>query len=153
GTLNIIREFCRISQKLDTNVSVDWLMKRILFFSYALQAKLESEMSGSSAEADRLAILNQYFFKTERFLCVTEPKSLIDPSAAFRMSRVLNDRQGSPTILAALYAFLGARIGLNLEFVDLKPACFLKLKMKLASSDGQRTSYFIDVVRGGAILS
>ncbi|MES2962504.1 MAG: tetratricopeptide repeat protein, partial [Bdellovibrionota bacterium] len=69
-----------------------------------------------------------------------------DPSDSFRLSRVFASRQGSPIVVAMLYGFLAERIGVSLEFVDFRPACFLKWV------DSGHCRY-IDVGRGGSTLA
>lgn len=118
------------------------MVKRTQFFAYELQTTVQDALP----ERDRLAALNRFLFDTKCFKCLTELAHLPRPSDAFRMSRVLAARAGSPMILALLYAFLAERIGVSLEFVDFNPTWFLKW------NDNGRSRY-IDVTRAGTTLS
>lgn len=142
GPLNLVRELSRISYQLDSSVLLDWMVKRVQFFSYELQTLIRPDTS----ERDRLAELNLFFFQSKKFQCTNEPMRLQDPSSAFLLGQVLAARCGAPTVIALLYACLADRIQLDLEFVDLKPTCFLKW------NDNGRSRY-IDVTRGGVTLS
>lgn len=142
GCLNLVRELSRISEQLDPSVPSEWLIKRILFFAYELQTRVQKEAS----ERDRLAALNFFFFEDKKFRCLSDSAKRHALSEAYRLNHVLMTRSGAPTVLALIYAFLAERIGLSLEFVDLKPTCFLKW-----TEDGR--SRFIDIIRGGSTLS
>ncbi len=142
GSLNLVRELSRISQELEPSVPSEWLLKRALFYSYELNILVDEGMS----ERDRLARLNHFFFEEKKFRGLTDPVHLGDPSDPFRLSTVFSARQGSPIVVAVLYGFLAERIGVPLEFVDFKPACFLKWV------DSGHCRY-IDVGRGGATLA
>jgi regulator of sirC expression with transglutaminase-like and TPR domain len=61
------------------------------------------------------------------------------------LHQVLAARTGSPAVLSLIYSFLAGQIGLQLEFVDLRPTCFLKF-----IETG--ISRFIDLTRNGRIL-
>lgn len=142
GGLNLIRELARVSYHLDPSVHPDWLVKRIKFFAYELQSQLDS----THTNRERLNRLNTFFFTQKKFRCLTELSSLAEPSEAFALNHVLAHRAGSPNVLALIYSYLAEKIGVQLEFVDLKPACFLKW------SDHGR-SRFIDIIRTGTTLS
>lgn len=142
GNLNLIREISRLSHELDPEMPTDWMIKRTQFFAYELASILPEGLD----ERERLSFLNGFFFDRKCFKCLTDSASLSRPSDAFRMSRVLAARAGSPMVLALIYAFLAERIEVRLEFVDLKSAWFLCWK------DGARSRY-IDITRGGAMLS
>lgn len=142
GSLNLIRELSRISQELEPSVQSEWLLKRALFYSYELNMLVDENMS----ERDRLAKVNHFFFQEKHFRSLIDPVHVGDPSDPFRLSSVFASRHGSPIVVAILYAFLAERIGVSLEFVDFKPACFLKWV------DSGHCRY-IDVSRGGATLA
>lgn len=142
GAFGLIRELARISSQLDASVLADWMIRRVQFFAYELQTLISEDAS----ERDRLATLNRFFFENKKFLCFTDSARLPDPSSVYVLNKVLSARCGAPTVVALLYACLAERIGLCLEFVDLKPTCFLKW------SDQGRSRY-IDVTRGGVTLS
>lgn len=154
GTLNLLRELSRVAQEFDASTPAEWLIKRTLFFAYELQSEIPKDLS----ERERLLFLNRFFFEQKRFQCQTGPLGTLspsgelentsspDPSEEFRLSSVLTSRRGSPVVLSLLYAFLAERIGVALEFVDFRPAWFLRWK-----ENGR--SRYIDVSRGGATLS
>lgn len=142
GPLNFLRELSRVSHRMDETVPAEWMVKRVQFFAYELQVLIRP----GSPERDRLVELNRFFFDAKRFQCIAEPLRLAQPSAAYALNRVLATRSGAATVLAMIYSYLAERIGLTLEFVDLKPTCFLKW------NDGGR-SRFIDIIRGGSTLS
>ena len=143
GCHNLIREISRISHELEPSVPSDWMVKRSLFFAY----ELVSRIKGAESERDRLAMLNCFVFEEKRFECIADPTRLKEPREAYCFSSVLTKRMGAPTVLALIYAFLADRIGVKLEFVDLKPTCFLKW------TDQNGRSRFIDISRAGATLS
>ena len=142
GPLNMIREVARISNELDPEMPTEWMIKRSQFFAYELTSCLPEDCV---SERDRLAFLNRFLFNIKNFKCLTEISHLTRPSDAFRLSRVLAARAGSPMMLAMLYAFLAERLSVTLEFVDFNPAWFLKW-----TEDG-RVRY-IDVARGGSTM-
>lgn len=150
GTLNLIREVSRLSHGLDPEMPAEWMIKRTQFFAYELIASLSvrtaEPLSDDLSERDRLAALNRFLFNVKNFKCLVEMANLSRPSDAFRLSRVLAAREGSPMILSLLYAFLAEKIGIQLEFVDFNPAWFLRW------NDNGRSRY-IDVTRGGVTLS
>lgn len=154
GSLNLIRELSRISYHLDHSLSAEWMIKRIQFFAYELQSRLETELRESCGaefysprfERERLQVLNEFFFVEKNFRCLSDFSELHHPSAALTMNHVLMNRAGTPTVLALIYAFLAERVNVSLEFVDLKPICFLKWC-------DQGRSRFIDIARGGTHLA
>ena len=154
GALNLIREFSRINFELDASVSLDRLVKRVLFLAYELQALIDSGTNSASdttfSERDRLDLLNQFLFKQKSFRCMSEALNTDDPSVVYRLNHILSERAGSATVIALIYAFLAERIGIHLEFVDLKPTSFLKWTERTKSKP--RPCY-IDIARDGAILS
>lgn len=150
GALNLIREFSRINFELDSSVSLERLVKRVLFLAYELQSLIESQPSVEFSERDKLALLNQFLFKQKNFRCVTEPLKADDPSVVYRLNHILTERAGSATVIALIYAFLAEKIGIHLEFVDLKPTSFLKWTERTKTKP--RPCY-IDITRDGAILS
>lgn len=142
GCHNLVREISRITHEIRTEVPADWMVKRSLFFAYELVSRIE----GTESDRDRLALLNHFFFQEKRFQCVANSSTTGDPLALYTFDSVLTTRSGAPTVLALLYAFLSDRIGVSLEFVDLKPTCFLKWT-------DQGRSRFIDITRAGSTLS
>ncbi len=142
GTLNMVREVARLSFELDPEMPLDWMIKRTQFFAYELAMCLPPECE---SERDRLAFLNRFLFDSKCFKCITEMSRLTRPSDAFRLSRVLAARAGSPMVLSLIYAFLAERLGITLEFVDFNPSWFLRW------SDEGRSRY-IDVSRQGATI-
>ncbi len=146
GTLNLIREFSRVSQELDPTTTQDRIVKRLVFLSYDLQM----HVAEGASEHERLSVLNRFFFDTHRFKCSAEPTRLTETCESFRLNRVLADRLGAGSVLSLIYAYLAERIGVRLEFVDLKPASFLKWTEKTSSKPRPR---YIDMTRSGAILT
>jgi regulator of sirC expression with transglutaminase-like and TPR domain len=142
GTLNMIREVARVSCELDSEMPIEWMIKRTQFFAYELASRLPAECE---SERDRLAYLNRFLFGAKCFKCLTEISHLTRPSDAFRLSRVLAARAGSPMMLSLLYAFLAEKLGVTLEFIDFNPAWFLRW-----TEDGR--SRYIDVTHGGASI-
>jgi regulator of sirC expression with transglutaminase-like and TPR domain len=142
GPLNLLRELGRISEHLEPSVPANWLIKRVLFFTYELQSLVDS----SSPERDRLAALNKFFFEEKKFVAVTEKTRIAEPANPYTLHKVMSERSGQPLVLAPLYNLLAERLGLKLEIVDFKPSCFLKWVE-------QGHSRFIDITREGATLS
>lgn len=142
GSLNLIRELARISQHIEGRLAAEWIVKRVQFFAYELQA----HCNATAPKSERLALLNRFFFEDKSFSCVTDLALCKDPSEAFTLGPVLSERSGIPSVIALLYGFLAERIGVSLEFVDFKPRCFLKW-----SDDGR--SRYIDINRRGVTLT
>jgi len=142
GSFNLLREISRISAHYEPGIPAELMTKRVLFLAY----ELETLTRHLTAQSDKLMALNRFFFETHRFSCVHEPQRLASPSFALRLNKVLSERTGCPNVLELLYAFLAERITVPLEFVDLKPTCFLKW-----TENGQ--SRYIDITRGGRTLS
>jgi regulator of sirC expression with transglutaminase-like and TPR domain len=142
GTLNLLREVSRFSEHLDPEFHAEWMVKRVQFLSYELQSEIHADHS----EAERLGLLNRFFFETKKFKCITDVSKLADPSEAYRLNRVLSERRGAPIALELIYAYLAEKIGVSLDFVDLKPTCFLRWV-----ENGR--SRFVDITRGGSTLS
>jgi regulator of sirC expression with transglutaminase-like and TPR domain len=141
-TIKTLLEVCRISNHLDPEISAEWMMRRVQFFAYELQASLVPILNVSPLDdSQKLAHLNQYFFNAKQFRCATD-KELNH----LRLSRVLQTRVGTPMMLELLYAYFAEKIGICLQFVDLRPICLLKWR------NGRQTRY-IDISRGGALLS
>jgi regulator of sirC expression with transglutaminase-like and TPR domain len=134
GVVNLLREVSRISHHLEPSIPAEWMLKRVQFFSYELQTLTRD----AHTDQDKLGLLNNFFFSAKNFRCT--------PLGEVRLNRVLAERTGAPQVIELLYAFLAERIGVALDFVDLKPTCFLRW------SEGGRSRY-IDVTRGGATLS
>lgn len=118
------------------------MVKRVQFLSY----ELLTLVADTEDVSEKLRILNHYFFTTHRFRCIQDPTRAEHPADAFRLDRVLGSRSGAPVLLELIYAFLAERIGLILDFVDLKPTCFLRL-----NENGH--SRYIDITRGGTLLT
>lgn len=158
GAFNLLREVCRIGSLIDDSMAVDAIIRRAQFLAYELQTELHH--LGATTETDpavslldergRLQLLNRFLFTEKKFRCLgtVPPFSNLgnDSPESLRMNRVLIDRTGAPIMIELLYAFLAERLGVNLEFADLKPTCFLKWR------NGQQ-SHYIDVTREGAILT
>lgn len=140
GVLNLVRETARISEHLDPSESADRLIKRLQFLSY----ELNTLIAGYSDNSKRLEVLNRFFFSEKGFRCLSEDNG--GQSSIFRLGRVLYDRAGATMVLELVYAYLADSIGITLDFVDLKPTCFLRWVQ-----DG-RSSY-IDISRSGRVLS
>jgi regulator of sirC expression with transglutaminase-like and TPR domain len=150
----LLRECARISAELEPRITSEWTLKRILFFSYELQVRVPE----AASEKEKLDLLNHFFFVEKRFERLREANDLADPSDAYRLGRVVASRRGHASILAVIYAFLADCIGIHLDFVDLKPASFLKWNkfsstMKDESGRPMPRSCYIDITRSGRILS
>ncbi len=143
GCLNLIREVSRISAQIEPSQAAERLIKRALFMGYELQSRTQNLVH----DLDKLRALNDYMFTDKRFRCVSSVSlPCADSADLFRLETVLSRHVGAPLLIELLYAFLAERIGVALEFADLKPTCFLKW-----TENG--TSRFIDVSRQGALLS
>jgi regulator of sirC expression with transglutaminase-like and TPR domain len=142
GILNLAREAARISEKLDPSISAEWIIKRLKFLSYELQP--HCPMSANAQE--RLACLNKFLFEDKGFRSLSDIGVVASPSEALRLGSVLSERIGAPLALELVYSFLADSIGIALDFVDLKPTCFLRWR-------GDGRSRFIDLSRQGRMLS
>lgn len=140
GTLNLLREVCRISARLDTNASYERILKRTQFLAYEIQSITDLD----TTEEERLQVLNRFFFEEKEFRCL--PQTETEPTTSYLLNHVLTRRAGSPIVLALLYAFLAEAIEIKLDFVDLDPTCFLRW------NDCGR-SRFIDITRKGRTLT
>lgn len=142
GPLNLFREMARVNQYLEPAVPAEWIIKRIQFYSYELQSRLQSNQT----ERDRLALLNHFFFEEKKFICSPKGRHSDNPQSLLSLAKVFNKRTGSPSILALLYSYLAERVDVPLSLVNLKPTCLLKW------NDGGR-SRFIDMNRNGVTIS
>jgi regulator of sirC expression with transglutaminase-like and TPR domain len=145
GPLNLIRELSLVSFHFHPAIEADWIVKRIKFLSYDLHSLFKNDTEA----AERLAILNRFFFETEKFQCASRDSACNlsgETAGALQLHRVLSTRKGAPTVLALLYSFLAETIGVQLDFIDLKPSCFLKW-----CTDGK--ARFIDMTRAGSTIS
>ena len=142
GTLNLLREVARFSFELDTEMPIEWMIKRTQFFAHELAMCAPNDCV---SQRDRLAFLNRFLFDSKGFKCTTDLSHVTRPSDAFRLSRVLSARVGSSMLLALIYAFLAERLGIGLGIIHVHPAWFLRW-----TEDGR--SHYIDVTREGASL-
>lgn len=108
---------------------------------YELTATIGQEFS----DAQKIEALNRFFFDIKEFAVPVEP-SFHDTLSLHLLNRVLNTRIGSSRSLAMVYRYLGEQIGLQFEFVDLHPNCYLK---HIESG----LSRFVDLSRRGKVLS
>lgn len=164
---NLLREVARISHQIDPFGSDERTVKRVQFLAYELQTYVKyadvkyadvkcadvkyAEVQNittqnSTTDSRKLEMLNQFFFKQKSFQCVSNLSQTHSQAEAYCLNRVLSSRSGAPIVIELLYAFLAEQIGVVLEFVDLKPTCFLKL-----CESGH--SKFIDVTRFGSTLT
>lgn len=140
--VGILSEVSHVCHQLEPSVPAEWMLKRVQFLAYELQTYFEAAADAGS-ESGRLKALNRFFFEEKKFRCIDTANSPID---GLRLNRVLSSRLGVPMMLELIYAYLAEGIGLALEFVDLKPICFLKWR------DGLQTHY-IDLSRNGKTLT
>lgn len=138
----MLREMSTISAQLESSIPSDWIVKRVQFLAY----ELRSHTPAHSTPLESCRILNQYFFREKGFNAVSRLQDIPDASTALLLHRVLVTRTGAPAVLSLLYSFLACQIGLRLEFIDLRPTCFLKFV-----ENG--VSRFIDLTREGRVLS
>ncbi len=142
GALRELREMSRLSYELDPSVPTEWMIKRVQFFAYELEASIDD----SFTEHRKLSALNVFFFQKKKFQVVADPMLGSEPWSSFVLSHVLTARAGSPTVIALLYSILAKHLSIPLELVDLKPASYLRWV------DSGRARY-IDITRGGAACS
>ncbi|MCM2282699.1 MAG: transglutaminase-like domain-containing protein [Bdellovibrionaceae bacterium] len=138
----MLQEVSTISSQLDPTTPPDWIVKRVQFLAYDLR----THTSAQSTPQELCDVLNQYFFHEQGFSAIARLQDLLDPAPALLLHRVLTARAGAPAVLSLIYSFLACQIGLRLEFVDLRPTCFLKFI-------DQGISRFIDLTREGHVLS
>jgi regulator of sirC expression with transglutaminase-like and TPR domain len=150
----ILNEVSRITHRLDPSVPAEWMIKRVQFLAYELQTFIRTVTSTEALrDAEKLSLLNRFFFSEKKFRCVVETSSTQANAPqngqtieGLRLNKVLSSRVGAPVVLELIYAYLADVIGLTLEFVDLKPICFLKWR------DRDQARY-IDVSRNGKTLT
>lgn len=138
----MLKEMSAISAQLDPGIGADWMVKRVQFMAYELRTHTPYEAS----PFELCEILNDYFFEQKGFSAVAKIHEAKDPLTCLLLQRVLSSRTGAPVVLSLIYSFLATQIGLKLEFVDLRPTCFLKCVV-----DG--ASHYIDMNGRGRILS
>jgi len=109
-----------------------------------MAAEIKQKLAGKTAEADRLAALNEYLFRDNGF---HGSRTDYYHRANSFLSRVIDDREGLPITLSVLYIELGSRLGLAIEGVGL-PAHFV---VRHVPKEGQ--PQLIDVFEGGLPLS
>ncbi len=138
----MLKEMSAVSSQLEPSVQADWVVKRVQFYAYELRAL--TPLNSKPTEACQ--ILSSFFFEAKGFCAVPKPQELAEPETAYLLHKVLSARIGAPAVLSLIYSFLGCQIGLPLEFVDLRPTCFLKFV-----ENG--VSHFIDLSRRGRIMN
>ncbi len=138
----MLQEMSTVSAQLEPSIHRDWVVKRVQFLAY----ELRSQTPAHSTPGESCEILNRYFFGEKGFSAVSRLQDVPDASPALLLHRVLTARAGAPAVLSLIYSFLACQIGLRLEFVDLRPTCFLKFIDK-------GVSRFIDLTRDGRVLS
>lgn len=138
----MLQEMSTIGAQIEASVHRDWVVKRVQFFAYELRSHTPSHASPTKL----CELLNHYFFNEKGFVAVARLQELPDTAPALLLHRVLASRAGAPAVLSLIYSFLACQIGLRLEFVDLRPTCFLKF-----IDNGM--SRFIDLTRQGRVLS
>jgi regulator of sirC expression with transglutaminase-like and TPR domain len=106
--------------------------------------KVSERLAKDAKEADRLAALNQYFFKDRGFH--GSRADYYHRSNSY-LSEVIDDREGLPITLSVLYIELARRLGLKVEGVGL-PGHFV-VRYVPAKGEGQ----LIDVYEGGTPMS
>jgi len=109
-----------------------------------MAAEIKQKLGGKTAEADRLAALNEYLFRDNGF---HGSRTDYYHRANSFLSRVIDDREGLPITLSVLYIELGSRLGLTIEGVGL-PAHFV---VRHVPKEGK--PQLIDVFEGGLPLS
>jgi regulator of sirC expression with transglutaminase-like and TPR domain len=152
GHLNLLREMSRVSAELDSEVQAEWMVKRLLFLSYEFESQLHG--LGTLTDDEKLQQLNRFLFEKKGFVCQCDPRKLLASYEAFLLSRTLVTRTGAPIVLALIYAFLAERVGVSIDFVDLKPTGQIKYYLRWSKNeDMSLRSHFIDLSRGGATLT
>ena len=145
--LKILNEVSRVSHRLEPAVPAEWMLKRVQFLAYELQTFISAvSASDSFLDAEKLSLLNRFFFSEKKFRCVGDTSAHALTLEGLRLNRVLSNRVGAPLVLELIYAYLADGIGLTLEFVDLKPICFLKWR-------GKNQAHYIDLSRSGKTLT
>jgi regulator of sirC expression with transglutaminase-like and TPR domain len=137
----LVQEISGICSRVEINVKAEILAKRVLFLSFEAQTQIPQELSWDL----KLQKLNEFFFDKKDFAIVADA-SFHDPVALQLLNRALASRVGAPRPLGLVYSSIAQKIGLNLEFVDLQPHCYLKYV-------DQGTSRFIDLSRRGKLMS
>jgi len=137
----LLKDISQICAKVEPDLRADALIKRLLFMGYELQGRIDADDDWQT----KLQLLNAHVFERLDFSVPTEMK-FHDPLALHLVNRVLTSRIGAPRVLALIYSYLGEQIGLNFEFVDLQPNCYLKYI-------DHGVSHFIDLSRKGRIFS
>ncbi len=106
--------------------------------------KVRERLAKDAAEADRLAALNQFFFKDRGFH--GSRADYYHRSNSY-LSEVIDDREGLPITLSVLYIELARRLGLKVEGVGL-PGHFV---VRHVPAKGEPR--LIDVYEGGTPLT
>ena len=138
----MLKEMSNLGAQLDPGIGPDWVIKRVQFMAYDLRTHTPVE----ATPHELCETLNNYFFKQKGFHAIAKFQEQKDPLPSLLLHRVLSARSGAPVVLSLIYSFLGAQIGLKLEFVDLRPTCFLKFVV-----DG--VSYYVDMNGEGRVLT
>ncbi len=138
----MIKEVSAISAQLDPGIGADWMLKRVQFMAYELRTHTPFE----ATPFELCEILNDYFFTQKGFKAIPKIHEAKDPLTCLLLQRVLSTRSGSPAVLSLIYSFLATQIGLRLEFVDLRPTCFLKFVVS-------GVSHYVDMSGEGRMLS
>jgi regulator of sirC expression with transglutaminase-like and TPR domain len=109
-----------------------------------MASEIKQKLGGKTAEADKLAAVNEYLFRDNGF---HGSRTDYYHKANSFLSRVIDDREGLPITLSVLYMELGSRLGLAIEGVGL-PAHFVVRHVPAAGAP-----QLIDVFESAAPLS
>lgn len=149
GLSSLLRELSRISFEIDGQVPIDWMLKRVQFLVYELNAKVRVGIEHLDPQ-EKILALNEFFFNEKGFRVGTRDQ--VENANDWLMQNVLVHRTGSVELISVLYAVLAEKFGLQMEFVEFhrpeNPTCLLLRWMDL---DGQ--ARYIDVRRSGHTLT
>lgn len=105
---------------------------------------LRPALLNANGQTDMARILSHYFFDTLGIKALQANLAIQDISFA----HFLRKRQGSGLCVACLYTLVGNRYGLDMNLIDLAGRVLVHWK-----DDAQHTSFFIDPLDNGKILS
>jgi regulator of sirC expression with transglutaminase-like and TPR domain len=106
-------------------------------------AELAARVVPDASAANRLRLLNHYFFGELGFMGAVDDYDRADNSY---LHRVIERRRGIPITLSLLYMELGRAAGLRLQGVSFPGHFLVRLRL-------QQGTLFIDVFGGGVTLS
>lgn len=110
-SFEILNQFDRLLCPLRAHQNADYELRKIMFWSFELQSKMNGANSGSTEELRKLQLLTDYLFQAQQFH-VTAERGL----ASLCLKQLLLQRHAHPLVLCALISDLSNKLNLEFDF-------------------------------------